>query len=131
MRTKLWIVAIVAVALAQSTFARDVTEQAKQAPQLAYENYSIRGGGGSDCGTMTNDLRKDRAYWGTFYTTYATGFLTGANFHSMVTKRGNPHVGKDASTEALLAATEQYCAQHPLELVVYALADVYFQLAEK
>lgn len=131
MRMRFWIVASVAVLLAQSTVTKNIAGQATQPRQFAYDGYSIRGGGGSDCGTMTSDLRKDREYWGTFYTTYATGFLTGANFHAMATKRGNPNVGKAASSEALLAALEQYCGQHPLDLVVDALRDVYYQLADK
>jgi hypothetical protein len=75
-------------------------------------------------------LRTNRNVWREFYSNYATGFITGANFHAVFTQ-GNINVGKNTSPDALSAAMELYCSQHPLEKVFYALASVYNELADK
>ena len=131
MRIRLWIVAVVSVVLAQSSVARNVAGQATQPGRSAYDSYGVFGRGAVDCGRTTNDLRLDRAEWEPDIMNFIQGYLTGANFHALLTKRGNPHVGKSASPQALLAAVELHCGQHPLDNLGDALESVYLQLAEK
>ena len=116
--------------LAQTVVARNIAGQTTQR-QYNYDSYRMLGYANTDCGKMTSDLRDNRKGWELDYMTYATGFLTGANYHACVTKRGNPKVGQGTSAEALLAAVEQYCGQYPLKKVVDALDSVYLQLSVK
>jgi hypothetical protein len=94
-------------------------------------SYWVFGIGSVDCGKLMSDLRTNRSSRETFFESYFTGFLTGANFRAGVGGTGPTDVGKGTSPEALLAAVEQYCGNHPLDTVANALEDVYTQLRKK
>jgi hypothetical protein len=87
--------------------------------------------GAVGCSTFTNELRSERSSSPPIYMTqalfrtYITAFITGANFHAMKTGQGSAFVGKDTTTDAVFAALEQYCGNHPLDRVVDAVQDVY------
>jgi hypothetical protein len=141
-----WIAAVLVLVLvgcgpdarraSDSTVPAKITGQrATQPSPFNYDTGMVWGFALHDCGTMTNNLLTNRDVWGFHYMNYATGFLSGANFRTVETRQGNPNVGAtlDAATapQALLAATEQYCEQHPLDKVGTALGDVYRQLAAR
>ena len=126
----------------ESAVATNIAAQSAAQPDaFKYDAQVVMGLGQNDCGKMTADLRADptqlptgitpRAVVGAMYTHYAEGFITGANFRSLQTRQGSPNVGESISPEALLAAIEQYCEQHPLNKVLNAVAVVYVQLAAR
>jgi hypothetical protein len=126
-----WMVAVVGVVLVQSVLTTHITGQASQPRQFNYDHYEILGLGTADCGKMTSDLRTNRERYTNFYLFWTQGFITGANWCAAAAKQGNPRVGEDTSPDALLAAMEQFCGQHPLNKVADAAGIVYLQLAER
>ena len=130
MSARYWIAAVVGLVLAQSVVTTNIAGRTLPR-QFGDDSYTVKGVGSADCGKMIDSVRQDRARWGDYFTNYASGFLTGANFVSLGRQQGNFNVGAGTSPEALLAAMEQYCGQHPLETVADALEDVYVQLSTR
>ena len=133
MRMRFWIVAVVAVVLAQSTVTKNIAGQTGQfnLSPYSYRTHLRLGLSAVDCGQMTSLIRLDRRSGEMDFSNHIQGFMTGVNFHARLVEKGNPLVGKGTSRQAMFAAVEQYCVQNPLESVSTAIESVYLQLAER
>jgi hypothetical protein len=121
---------VVACVLLQAVIATDTTGRAMQ-PRRPNSGYHVNGAGGFRCGDMTNNLRTETRFWTAFYTSYAEGFMSGANFVSYYANQRNPNVGYDISPEALFASIEGYCRQNPMQQIHDAVESVYSRLATR
>lgn len=125
-----WIAGVVVLVLVGAV-VRDVAARAPQTREHAGFHVIGVPGGGIDCGSMMNNLRDEKQSWRAFYTSYMTGFVTGANFVSYLANGRNPNVGYDTATEAMFASVEQYCGQNPSKNIHEAVESVYSQLAAR
>ena len=121
--------AVVALALALAVGATKIAAREMQSRRHAGFHVLGAPGGGIDCRDMTANLRTESGSWRVFYTSYAMGFITGANFVSYADDGRNSNVGFDIPADVIFPSIEHYCGQNPSKRIAEAVATVYSQLA--